>query len=108
MVSAWRLGKFILKLDKHKLVTPLFLLTCIFLLAGGLGAFSSYSAGAVDVESYLNAVTFPFIVGFLFVGFLGLRYALANRDSKVCLFGFLIVLICYGCIEYFYRLIGGS
>ena len=107
MVEPGRLGKFILKLDKHRLVTPLFLLVCIFLLSGGLSAFSSYVVGVVDVEVYLNAVTFPFVLGFLFVGFLGLRFAYVNRGSRVCLFGFLIVLICYGCIEYFYKLIGG-
>lgn len=92
----------------RRLVAPCFMLLMLFLLAGGVGAVQVYAIGyAGDYEAYVNSVTFPFIGGFLFVGFLGLRYAYVNRGSRVCLFGFLIVLICYVCIEYFFRIIGG-
>lgn len=75
------------------------MLLVIFLLAGGIGSYVVFTQGASTVMEARFALTGVFFFGFLFAGFLGLLYAINNRESRRCLLGFVVVLFCYGSIE---------
>lgn len=100
-----------LKLKLSQLKTPKFLtvgsiLFCIFLLAGGLGTVHVYLFGARTYSEYIFSVTAPFFAGFVFVGFLGLWSAYKNRCSSRCLYGLLVVVCAYFCIEVLVNAVG--
>lgn len=83
-----------------------FLLLAIFLISGGLHATICYLFGAPTNIDAIQAISAPFIGGFILIGFFGLMYTYKKRSSKYCLLGLLIALFCYGGIETIYGLIG--
>lgn len=92
----------------RKLLIAAFVLFMVVLLSGGVGAFTVYVGGADSQGEAVFAVTAPFFGGFVLIGFFGLLYLFRNRQSGECLYGFLIVLFCYGGIEVLFKACGGS
>ena len=75
------------------------MLAVIFLLSGGVGSYVVFTQGASSGVEARFALSGVFFFGFVFAGFLGLKYAVDNRDSARCLLGFVVVLFCYFSIE---------
>lgn len=100
--------KWLLKFNGKRLLIVTVIFFVIFLLSGGLAACRDYMFGADSASEVAFAVTAPFFGGFILIGFFGLLYIFRNRQSGECLYGFLIVLFCYGGIEVLFRACGGS
>lgn len=91
----------------QKLLIASVILFCVALLAGCLGFFNAMQFGAGSLEEYRFVMTTPFFGGFILIGFFGLLYVYRNRASNQCLYGFAIVLFCYGGIEVIFKAVGG-
>jgi zinc transporter ZupT len=103
-VATWTL---IQKLASRKTMIATAILGFVFLLSGGVGAFIAYINGAHSFEQFVNGLTFPFFAGFLLIGFFGFLKMYRERDNKTCLYGLLIMVIAYGCIEVLFQSCGG-
>ena len=79
------------------------MLVTLFFLSGGLSALQAYLYGAESYEQYVAATTAPLFAGAVLMGAYGLMYAYKHRESRVCLIGFFITLLCYGFIEYLFK-----
>jgi hypothetical protein len=75
---------------------------CIFLFSGGFDWFNGVMFGCTSYAQYRNTMLAPMFGGFLMTGAFGLVYAYKHRDSKSCLVGFGIMLLCYAAIEWLY------
>lgn len=104
MVATWRL---IQKFSAKRVLIASVVLLSVFLLACGVGTFQVYFFGAQSWGDAVYALSAPFFFGFCLIGFFGLRYIYNQRGSRDCLYGFLVVGVCYGGIEVLFQMCGG-
>jgi hypothetical protein len=90
-----------------RLLVGTVLLVCLFLVSGGVGAFYVYLFGAESYFDYAFTLTWPFFLLFVFVGFLGLLKTVQGKGSVESLYGLIVVLFCYVCIEVLFKACGG-
>ena len=101
---------FLHQINIKKLYIILVILGTLFLVSGGFYALQSYLSGghATTFQEYLMGMLYPLFLGCTMMGSFGLLFAYKNRQSPVCLVGFLIVIVCYVFIEYIFNAIGGN
>jgi hypothetical protein len=83
------------------------ILFCVFLVAGGLSLVTGLTSGFYSYADARFGLSAPFFALFVLVGFFGLLMAYKQRGTQQGLFGLLIVLFCYVCIEVLYSVCGG-
>lgn len=90
-----------------RLLVGTVLFVCIFLVSGGVGAFNVYLNGADSYFDYSFTLTWPFFLLFVFVGFLGLVKTVNGKGSVESLYGLVVMVFCYVCIEVLFKACGG-
>lgn len=90
-----------------RLLVSTVLLICLFLVSGGIGAFNVYLNGAESYLDYSFTLTWPFFLLFVFVGVLGLLKTVNGKGSVESLYGLIVVVFCYVCIEVLFKACGG-
>lgn len=104
-MATWELIK---KVTSRKFGIALALLGSVFLLSGGVGAVIVYQRGATSYAEFVNGLTFPFFAGFLLIGFFGFLKMYRERNSASCLYGLLIMVFAYICMEVLFGSVGGA